>query len=51
MTLTSIGVIFNKREFWPYLSGESYKKSNSKSLMFSSNKTIEQENISEHNRE
>ena len=49
--LTSIGVIFNKREFWRYLSGESNEKSNTKSLMFSSNKAIEQVNIYEHNRE
>ena len=27
MTLTSVGVIVNKREFWRYLSGESYEKS------------------------
>ena len=41
MTLTSTGVIFNKREFGRYLSGESYEKSNSKRLMFSNNKAVE----------
>ena len=51
MTLTSIGVIINKREFWRYLSGESYEKPYSKSLMFSSNKAIEQLKMCERNRE
>ena len=40
MLLRSIGVLINKREFWRYLLAESYKKSNSTSLMFSNNKAI-----------
>ena len=44
--LTSIGMIINKREFWRYLSGESYEKSYFKSLMFSNNKAVEQVKIS-----
>ena len=51
MTLTSIGLIINKREFWRYLLGESYEKSYSKRLMFSSNKAVEQVTICERNRE
>ena len=51
MTLTSIGVIINKREFWHYLSGESYEKSYSKNLMFSNNKAVAQVKICERNRE
>ena len=51
MTLLSIGVIINKREFWRYLSGEIYEKSYSKSLMFSNNKAVEQGNIWERNGE
>ena len=42
MTLTSICLIFNKREFWRYLLAESYEKSNSESLMHSNNKAVEQ---------
>ena len=51
MTFTSICVTFNKREFWRYLSGQSYEKSFSKSLMFSNNKAVEQVKICERNRE
>ena len=51
MKLTSIGVIINKREFWRYLSGESYEKSYSKSLMFSNDKAVEQVKFCERNRE
>ena len=51
MTLTSIGLIIHKREFWRYLSGESYEKSYSKRLMFSNNKAVEQVKIYERNRE
>ena len=51
MTLTSIGVVINKREFRRYLSGESYKNSYSNSLMFSNNKAKEQVNFCERNRE
>ena len=49
MTLTTIGVIFNTRDFWRYLSGENYEKPNSKSL--SNNKAVEQVKICERNRE
>ena len=51
MTLTSIGVISIKREFWRYLSGESYEKSYSKSLIFSNNKAVEEVKICDRNRE
>ena len=46
MTLTSVGMIINKR----YLSSESYEKSYPKSLMFSNNKAVEQVKIYERNR-
>ena len=42
MTLASMDVIINKHEFWRHLSGESYEKSYSKSLMLSNNKAVEQ---------
>ena len=32
MTLTSVGMIVNKRECWRYLSGESYEKSYSRNV-------------------
>ena len=51
MALTSVGMICNKRECWRYLSGESYEKSYSKSLMFSNNNAVEQVKICERNRE
>ena len=51
MTLTSIGMIIDKRECWHYLSGESYEKSYYKSLMFSNNKAVEQIKNYECNRE
>ena len=51
MTLTSMGIIINKREFWRYLSGEIYEKSYSKMLMFSDNKAVEQVKICERNTE
>ena len=40
MTLTSIDMIITTRECWRYLSGESYEKSYSKSLMFGNNKAV-----------
>ena len=49
MTLKSIGMIINKRECWRYLSGKSYEKSYSKSLIFSNNKAVEQVKIYERN--
>ena len=51
MTLTSVGVIINKREFWRYLPGESYEKSYSERIMLSNNKVTEQKKIYERNRE
>ena len=51
MTLTSIGTIINKRGYWRYLFVESYEKSYSKSLMFRSNKAVEQIKICERERE
>ena len=51
MRLTSIDVIINKREFWRYLSGESYEKSYCKCLMFSNDKAVAQVEFYERKRE